>query len=91
MSSAEAVAAPVAGSLDDLQGQTCRGLCGRDTPRVADAALPRYLSLLPAWTLSKDKTSISRSFTARNFMAGGHAGWLAEEFPPTPAPARPGL
>eukprot|EP00887_Chlorella_sp_A99_P004084 scaffold23.g4084.t1 len=58
-----------AGGLEELRGQSCRGMCRRDAPRVAEADLPRLLALLPAWRLAPDGNAISRSFTARNFMA----------------------
>lgn len=41
----------------------------RDTPKLQDAELDRQLSALPAWQLAADRASISRSFTARNFVA----------------------
>jgi 4a-hydroxytetrahydrobiopterin dehydratase len=31
--------------------------------------LPQYLAALPAWQLSEDHRSISRSFVAKNFVA----------------------
>ncbi len=41
----------------------------RDTPKVDVSDLSTYMTALPYWQLSEDKTTIRRSFTARNFMA----------------------
>ena len=35
------------------------------------ADLASYMRSLPAWRLNADSTAISRSFVAKNFMAGG--------------------
>ena len=61
-------------SLEALRGQSCQGMCGPGTSAVPRETLPRYLALLPAWTLEREGRAISRCFTARNFKAGE---WLA--------------
>ena len=43
-------------------------LC-RDTPKLTDDELQRYMPALPAWDLANDKASISRTFTAKNYVA----------------------
>ncbi|EFJ47780.1 hypothetical protein VOLCADRAFT_91715 [Volvox carteri f. nagariensis] len=54
---------------DKLRSAGCGGACSRDTPKVEPAELDDYMRSLPAWHLNADKTMITRSFTAKNFMA----------------------
>ncbi|GLI71067.1 hypothetical protein VaNZ11_015984 [Volvox africanus] len=54
---------------DKLRAEGCSSACSRDTPRVEPAELTEYMKALPAWHLNADKTMITRTFTARNFMA----------------------
>ncbi|GIL61753.1 hypothetical protein Vafri_16142 [Volvox africanus] len=54
---------------DKLRAEGCSGACSRDTPRVEPADLTEYMKALPAWHLNADKTMITRTFTAKNFMA----------------------
>eukprot|EP00879_Flechtneria_rotunda_P015190 GHRR01015879.1.p1 GENE.GHRR01015879.1~~GHRR01015879.1.p1 ORF type:complete len:126 (+),score=26.83 GHRR01015879.1:776-1153(+) len=66
-----AAAMAAAPSAVDLRGQSCSilGGCSSDTPKISEAELPQYMVALPAWQLSADKASISRSFVAKNFVA----------------------
>ncbi|GLC42308.1 hypothetical protein PLESTB_000661200 [Pleodorina starrii] len=54
---------------DKLLAAGCSGACSRDTPKVEPAELEEYMRALPAWHLNADKTMITRTFTAKNFMA----------------------
>ncbi|GIL86013.1 hypothetical protein Vretimale_9047 [Volvox reticuliferus] len=54
---------------DKLRAEGCSGACSRDTPRVEPAELVEFMKAIPAWHLSADKTVITRTFTAKNFMA----------------------
>lgn len=38
-------------------------------PKLSRDELQQHMPALPAWELSADQTSISRSFTAKNFVA----------------------
>ena len=64
-------------------GPNIRLLDHRDTPKLDDAELDAQLAALPAWQLSADRAAISRSFTARNFVAAieffGKVKGIAEE------------
>lgn len=42
----------------------------RSTPKLSDKDLEQHLQALPAWQLNDSKTSLARSFTAKNFVAG---------------------
>lgn len=56
----------------------------RDTPRLSDPELQKHLQALPAWQLNDSKTSLARSFTAKNFVAGtGENSMLSECCYPT--------
>ena len=42
----------------------------RSTPKLSEQDLLEHLQALPAWQLNETKTSLARSFTAKNFVAG---------------------
>lgn len=48
---------------------TAVGGCSPETPKLAPEELPALLALVPAWRLAEDGGSISRRFTAKNFVA----------------------
>lgn len=50
------------------------GGCSPDTPKVPADEIPALLAIIPAWRLAADGKSISRSFTAKNFVAGALHG-----------------
>lgn len=52
-----------------LREQTCVGKCGRDTPRLSDDAINKHMAAVPDWRLNDERTVISKSFVARNFVA----------------------
>ncbi|PNH09126.1 putative pterin-4-alpha-carbinolamine dehydratase [Tetrabaena socialis] len=54
---------------EQLRAAGCGGACTRDTPKVAPAELQGYMRALPAWQVSSDQAMLSRTFTAKNFMA----------------------
>ncbi|KAL3141755.1 hypothetical protein ABBQ32_004435 [Trebouxia sp. C0010 RCD-2024] len=56
---------------DALTKQSCQSLgkCTKDTPGLSDLELQKHLQALPAWQLNDSKTSLARSFTAKNFVA----------------------
>lgn len=41
----------------------------RDTPKLTDEQLDQYIPALPAWELNDNRTAMSRSFVAKNFVA----------------------
>jgi 4a-hydroxytetrahydrobiopterin dehydratase len=41
----------------------------RDVPKLDDKTIHLFMPALPAWTLDECHTMISRSFTAKNFVA----------------------
>lgn len=41
-----------------------------DTPAIPPEQLPSWMSALPGWKVAADQKSISRQFTAKNFVAG---------------------
>ena len=42
----------------------------RDTPRLEGIELEQALRTLPAWQLDENRQSLTRQFTAKNFVAG---------------------
>ncbi|GFR41761.1 hypothetical protein Agub_g2517, partial [Astrephomene gubernaculifera] len=54
---------------DKLRAAGCGVTCSRETPKVDQAELQEYMRALPAWHLNADRTMITRTFTAKNFMA----------------------
>jgi hypothetical protein len=44
--------------------------CCRLTPRLSKDDLENKLQALPAWQLNEPKTTLTRTFTAKNFVAG---------------------
>eukprot|EP00892_Ulva_mutabilis_P008431 jgi/Ulvmu1/5960/UM026_0083.1 len=54
---------------EDLVAKSCAGQCGPDTPKLTPEQLDQYMPALPTWQLNTDKTAISRSFVAKNFVA----------------------
>ncbi|KAI8468724.1 MAG: pterin 4 alpha carbinolamine dehydratase-domain-containing protein [Monoraphidium minutum] len=58
-------------SADGLAETSCSlvGGCSPDTPKVPPEELPGLLAIVPAWRLSGGGDAISRSFTAKNFVA----------------------
>lgn len=52
-----------------LAARSCKGLCGKDTPRVAMDKAEEMLRGLSGWKMAADGTVISRAFVARNFVA----------------------
>eukprot|EP01025_Chloroclados_australasicus_P045276 TRINITY_DN4947_c0_g3_i1.p2 TRINITY_DN4947_c0_g3~~TRINITY_DN4947_c0_g3_i1.p2 ORF type:complete len:180 (+),score=15.73 TRINITY_DN4947_c0_g3_i1:95-634(+) len=54
---------------DELRARSCAGKCGPDVPKLSVEELERHMPALPAWKLSDDKTNITRSFIAKNFVA----------------------
>lgn len=55
----------------DLRGQSCKSLgkCSKDTPKLTSADIEQVQQAIPAWQLSEAKTSLTRTFTAKNFVA----------------------
>lgn len=72
-----------AASLEELQSCKIGGCCGKATPLLAHDAVLLRLKVLPEWTISEDRTAISRSLVAKNFKAAmqflNDVGALAEE------------
>ena len=42
----------------------------RDTPKLTDEELDSALLALPSWRAVDDRTSITKSFVAKNFVKG---------------------
>lgn len=59
----------IAMDVASLAARSCKGLCGKDTPRVALDKAEEMLRGLSSWRMAEDGTSISRAFVARNFVA----------------------
>ncbi|MEW5301229.1 MAG: hypothetical protein WDW38_004782 [Sanguina aurantia] len=56
---------------EKLRELTCTlaGGCSSDTPPVDPEKLPGLLAAVPFWKLREDGMALTRSFTAKNFMA----------------------
>ncbi|KAL6763054.1 pterin 4 alpha carbinolamine dehydratase-domain-containing protein [Haematococcus lacustris] len=54
---------------EKLRETSCEGACSRETPLVEFSRLPELMTALPAWRLNDTSTVLTRTFTAKNFMA----------------------
>lgn len=70
---------------EQLRGQSCKhlGKCNKQTPKLSKDDLQNKLQALPAWQLDEAKTTLTRTFTAKNFVAAvkffGKVAEVAEE------------
>ncbi|DBA69217.1 TPA: hypothetical protein ACH3X2_012964 [Trebouxia sp. C0005] len=56
---------------EQLRGQSCKSLgkCNKQTPKLSKDDLENKLQALPAWQLNEATTTLTRTFTAKNFVA----------------------
>mmetsp|Transcript_37573 Transcript_37573/g.94964 ORF Transcript_37573/g.94964 Transcript_37573/m.94964 type:complete len:199 (-) Transcript_37573:241-837(-) len=53
----------------NLRGQSCVGMCSRNTPRLSDEAVSQHIAAFPSWELNEGRTMISKRFVAKNYVA----------------------